>query len=65
MVEPIEPNEVLNDSLRALDRTLDEIMSKQDKERMENKYIEDHASHQPMRDGEEIRAFFDEMKEKV
>ena len=104
MIEPIEPNEVLNDSLRALDRTLDEIMSKQDKmmsneefcshcdrritcedriasttcptnyeawietvnkcrERMENKYIEDHASHQPMRDGEEIRTFFDEMNE--
>ena len=32
MVEPIEPNEALNDSLRALDRTLDEINKKMDDE---------------------------------
>ena len=32
MIEPIEPNEALNNSLRALDRTLDEINKKMDDE---------------------------------
>ena len=32
MFGPIEPNETLNDSLRALDKTLDEINNKMDNE---------------------------------
>ena len=32
MFGPIEPNEALNDSLRALDKTLDEINNKMDNE---------------------------------
>ena len=60
MVEPMESNEALNDSLKALCRTFDEMEAKKCNKK-DLSWYEDYMSSSPMRDGEEIRTFLNDL----